>query len=79
MLVDCVVGMLLEDFSIIENDVIKIKHVNDAYLPYLVMENVQMCILNLEHGEITSIPDPYQNMYFLLLIWVNFSWINLVK
>ena len=70
MLVDCVVGMFLEDFSIIENDVIKIQHVNDAYLPYLVMENVQMCILNLEHGEFTSIPDPDLGQ---------FSWINLVK
>ena len=61
----------MEHYSkFIENDVIKIKHVNDAYLPYLVMENVQMCILNLEHGEFTSIPDPDLGQ---------FSWINLVK
>ena len=30
MLADWVVGMLLEDFGITENDVVKMKHVNDA-------------------------------------------------
>ena len=30
MLADWVVGMLLKDFGITENDVVKMKHVNDA-------------------------------------------------
>ena len=30
MLADWVVGMLLEDFGITENDVVKMKHVNEA-------------------------------------------------